>query len=355
MLSGCLLLLVVTLSRSRVLREEPRYVPRENDDATITDARIVGLHGAGKGEPSARNQAVASVSASGDVTTNMASVATVAGRSGDDINRPGGAPVPAEWSNWEQCSTTCGSGERIRNCISGDCKGPTTKSCTNNPPCPSDGEWGDWTACGVTCGQGTQSRECARMPKHGGKDCEGPKLQDCVEAPCQVDAVWGDWTECGVTCGKGMRSRECVQLPEHGGKPCEGPQVEECEQPICKECDTNAHCTDVNKSLCDRINQCVPCIEDINCIHIAEDMECTAGRCKSKEKEEVAEKVEQFKIEWFHIAGGAGVLILLAGIGIFCAYRSGRSTGVVTGRQAAAESSDSDEDPAIRGRGGKKI
>ena len=56
---------------------------------------------------------------------------------------------------------------------------------------PVDGgwsEWSDFSECSKTCGTGSQSRErtCTNpKPAHGGKDCQGEKLDmDTCRRPC---------------------------------------------------------------------------------------------------------------------------------------------------------------------------
>ena len=137
----------------------------------------------------------------------------------------------SEWSEWEPCSRSCGSGRRSRSrhCTQPDnsarvvevnCQGllHQVEFC-NTDPCPSkrplsdvskmnhqchplitchachcivDGEWGawnTWASCSKTCGNGTTSRQrvCdSPAPAHGGKECQGESTQtkDCFEQHC---------------------------------------------------------------------------------------------------------------------------------------------------------------------------
>ena len=92
------------------------------------------------------------------------------------------------WSQWSECSTTCGEGtqDRIRECNNpppqyggDDCPGePTdTRQCPGLPPCPVDckwNEWSTWSQCSLSCASGTQSRTRTFEPaEHGGRECEG--------------------------------------------------------------------------------------------------------------------------------------------------------------------------------------
>ncbi|KAL9971012.1 hypothetical protein ACROYT_G023488 [Oculina patagonica] len=166
-----------------------------------------------------------------------------------------------DWSEWSDCSTTCGNGEKYR-----------TRNCTNPPPafggmdcsfigmdrdvqgcqkrsCAIDGNWGawgNWSTCSATCGHGTvhRKRTCDNpAPANGGKPCagEGHETAECRMTPCPVNGRWSGWTSwspCSVTCGNGRqeRMRKCdTPVPEYGGKFCDGPAREfhNCEEDDC--------------------------------------------------------------------------------------------------------------------------
>ncbi|KAK7100724.1 hypothetical protein V1264_023622 [Littorina saxatilis] len=149
-----------------------------------------------------------------------------------------------DWSSWGLCTVTCGGGaqDRNRTCIEPmyggqECPGPAneTQAC-NTHNCPVDGyyhDWSDWKDCSVTCGGGSQlrSRIC-ESPKYGGADCVGAnnETQECNIHPCPIDGAWtkwSDWSPCNVTCGGGRRARtrECVE-PKYGGLPCYGDTIQ---------------------------------------------------------------------------------------------------------------------------------
>ncbi|XP_074627228.1 uncharacterized protein LOC141885237 isoform X4 [Acropora palmata] len=166
-----------------------------------------------------------------------------------------------EWSDWSDCSTSCGPGEKFR-----------TRNCTNPPPafggmdcsfigmdrdvqkcekrpCAVDGnwaDWGNWSACSATCGHGTvhRTRTCDNPePANGGRPCagEGHEIAECHMTPCPLNGDWSGWnawSPCSVTCGNGRqeRTRKCNDpVPEYGGKFCEGPAREfhNCEEDDC--------------------------------------------------------------------------------------------------------------------------
>ena len=48
-----------------------------------------------------------------------------------------------------------------------------------------DGGWTEWHECSATCGGGTQERTCTNPPKSGnGADCEGESTMPCGEDDC---------------------------------------------------------------------------------------------------------------------------------------------------------------------------
>ncbi|KAG5850585.1 hypothetical protein ANANG_G00084020 [Anguilla anguilla] len=165
----------------------------------------------------------------------------------------------SEWMEWGSCSVSCGLGaqKRLRQCnkplpANGGrhCAGPDseTRSCQGKP-CPVDGSWSEWTPweeCSRTCGQGnrTRVRTCSNPPaQHGGRPCEGKAVEAimCSVRPCPVAGNWGawlPWSPCSESCGKGMQTR--IRLcnnppPSFDGPPCEGAdtQTQVCQERHC--------------------------------------------------------------------------------------------------------------------------
>ncbi|KAI8496157.1 Thrombospondin type 1 repeat-containing protein [Branchiostoma belcheri] len=151
-----------------------------------------------------------------------------------------------EWGEWEQCTETCGSGvqSRLRNCrgtVHGgrECKGENIQlqPCSNGP-CPVDGswkEWSDWTECSATCGGGRQqrAREC-EPPQHGGAACRGNRLdtQSCNthDCPSKLKKARRDlWTRSltGCQCYWDNRRRDCACC-EDGGCQCTQDNPHQC-------------------------------------------------------------------------------------------------------------------------------
>uniref|UniRef100_A0A673N848 Thrombospondin-2-like n=1 Tax=Sinocyclocheilus rhinocerous TaxID=307959 RepID=A0A673N848_9TELE len=191
------------------------------------------------------------------------------------------------WSEWTQCTVTCGSGtqQRGRSCddTSNTCSGPSiqTRKCSLGK-CDrrvrQDGGWSlwsPWSSCSVTCGEGliTRIRHCnAPVPQRGGKDCEGDgrETQGCHMDPCPIDGGWGPWSPwamCSATCGGGLKSRvrECNSPePQHGGRKCLGDST---ENEVC------------NRQECP-IDGCLsnPCFSGVECI-TASDGSWECGPC----------------------------------------------------------------------------
>ncbi|XP_057304151.1 uncharacterized protein LOC130641387 isoform X2 [Hydractinia symbiolongicarpus] len=179
------------------------------------------------------------------------------------------------WTDWSQCSTTCGEGisERSRS-PTNPAAGHGGKNCTgeskqtqqcNGPCCPVAGnysEWEQWGSWSKTCNNATRvrRRSCSNpAPMCGGPPCVGAyeDVQAQFLGECLVDGGWCEWStwnSCSKTCGLGdtTRARVCECPPVNGGNPCQGPSEE------CKECNVSGCVVDGKYSLwtswtaCDR-------------------------------------------------------------------------------------------------------
>ncbi|XP_063154493.1 hemicentin-1 [Candoia aspera] len=165
----------------------------------------------------------------------------------------------SEWGSWEECSKTCGQGNktRTRSCSNPPaqhrgrpCEGNAVESIVCNiRPCPVNGAWSSWLSwgpCSKTCGKGTQNRIrlCNNPPpSFDGSHCDGPdvQMQVCNDRDCPVNgkwASWSSWSACTMSCGGGtqQRTRDCSDpAPENGGHKCEGNdlQVDFCNTDLC--------------------------------------------------------------------------------------------------------------------------
>ena len=154
----------------------------------------------------------------------------------------------SEWSNFSQCSVSCGNGSHTRR---RSCDNPTpqyggegcsllgaaneTRLCFIKV-CPADGNYSDWSifgACSKTCGGGQRrrNRTCDNpAPQGEGRNCSRLgkpfEFQPCNIQPCPVHGGYTPWSEfslCTKSCGGGTRARtrNCTNPPaEDGGQDC---------------------------------------------------------------------------------------------------------------------------------------
>ncbi|XFG08582.1 hypothetical protein AB1E19_012206 [Capra hircus] len=156
----------------------------------------------------------------------------------------------SEWSPWEECTRSCGRGNRTRTRTCNNpsaqhggrpCEGTAVETIMCNiRPCPVHGAWSTWQpwgTCSVSCGKGTQTRTrlCNNPPpSFAGSYCDGTEtqMQVCNERHCPIDGKWATWTSwsaCSVSCGGGarQRTRDCSDpAPQYGGNKCEGSDVQ---------------------------------------------------------------------------------------------------------------------------------
>lgn len=168
-----------------------------------------------------------------------------------------------DWSQWSQCSMTCGKGSQTR--LRGIRNGPAyggkdcdpklneTRTCAESLPCPIHCQWSLWEAwstCSRSCNGGTYTRQrVEQVPaSHGGRSCSGSADEDgvCNVQGCPVDCKWvpwSDWGSCSASCGGGtrMQTRVVEVAPEWGGLECETDassdpktqKTESCNEQLC--------------------------------------------------------------------------------------------------------------------------
>lgn len=121
-----------------------------------------------------------------------------------------------------------------------DCESGVPVDCIETP-------FTEWSDCSATCGTGHQSRNRAvsQQPAFGGKDCENPlmEIKECaasiacvaVDRDC-VYSNWKDWSSCDALTGQQKRIRHIQEAQAGFGAACEGTTIEVrgCER-SCKD------------------------------------------------------------------------------------------------------------------------
>ncbi|XP_078678214.1 A disintegrin and metalloproteinase with thrombospondin motifs 9-like isoform X2 [Branchiostoma floridae x Branchiostoma belcheri] len=179
-----------------------------------------------------------------------------------DVERCSGECLPTHWefTQWSECTRTCGGGSRFRDasCLDSsgnpvshdecDASNRIVDQICNDHACP---QWvvNDWTGCSVTCGDGVRHRQAFC---HNGvqevdvSDCEVDSRPE-MKQPCNLGECptwhYGNWGQCTVTCGRGYRLRAVV---------CRTPKGEELED---SECDAAARHVDIEDC------EFAPCLE----------------------------------------------------------------------------------------------
>jgi len=191
------------------------------------------------------------------------------------------------WSDWGECSPTCGQGYKVRDRHIERPAQRGGKGCTDklrqvagckNADCPGvhDCKWDAWVDWGHfpdhstftckypgnnTCGVGyvLRKRELRTFPEgpsaalcKPGSILEAENLAEFAKRHCKVDhcckdgvwGVWSDWSSCSASCGGGTmsRSRDEKVKTSSCGNPPQGRAMEYggCNQQV--SCDTDQDC-----------------------------------------------------------------------------------------------------------------
>uniref|UniRef100_A0A158R565 Peptidase M12B domain-containing protein n=1 Tax=Syphacia muris TaxID=451379 RepID=A0A158R565_9BILA len=158
-----------------------------------------------------------------------------------------------EWEPWQSCSASCGTGVRfrLRTCAEGhDCSGKGSfieAGACNEQPCDKATwlPWSDWSECSVTCGKGQQTRH-RKCQAPFVFFCDGPSFEEteCIKPPCQSEnsfalanvelydkfpkwSDWSDWSQCSCFTMNQFRRRYCEIIDPSIQGFCTGSVIEQ--------------------------------------------------------------------------------------------------------------------------------
>lgn len=166
--------------------------------------------------------------------------------------------IVSPWSPWSSCGV-CGNEQqsRTRTIIKFGAPGRKqpplrqVRPCSNKQ-CPTEcvvSDWSDWSECTATCGGGVQHRTrfILKYPQNTDKQC--PPLvetRECNTQGCAVNCQlgpWSEWSPCSAKCEGGTRTRtRAVTVPAaNGGAACGAlSEVEPCNTQVCdRDCDVS--------------------------------------------------------------------------------------------------------------------
>eukprot|EP01128_Nolandella_sp_AFSM9_P010412 TRINITY_DN718_c0_g2_i1.p1 TRINITY_DN718_c0_g2~~TRINITY_DN718_c0_g2_i1.p1 ORF type:complete len:747 (+),score=118.28 TRINITY_DN718_c0_g2_i1:275-2242(+) len=132
--------------------------------------------------------------------------------------------VVSEWSDYGDCTKTCGTGEKTRTRTiivdpvagGGSCPSLTQTAQCNTHVCDRNCEvsgFGPFSECSVPCGDGYKTRNQTIVVEPAGNGALCPALVEslsCNLKDCDKNCVmseWAEWSACSVSCGNGSRYR----------------------------------------------------------------------------------------------------------------------------------------------------
>ncbi|XP_011300442.1 spondin-1 isoform X2 [Fopius arisanus] len=146
----------------------------------------------------------------------------------------------------------------------------------NTPECELT-DWTDWSECTTTCGDGIKTRSRNFANKRARKRCraasndlELEQTIDCQNQPCSENGTsgkvrkcpgeyhpWSLWTPCSATCGRGIKQRSRLRIGDSSSEPLE------CTQQSVG-CDAKITRCDITKEDAEEICNEPPPIGDCN-------------------------------------------------------------------------------------------
>ncbi|XP_023024840.1 extracellular matrix protein f-spondin [Leptinotarsa decemlineata] len=208
-----------------------------------------------------------------------------------------------EYTDWSECSVTCGKGLRMRTreykmaekakrnncnrqlvskemCVAAvaecevdehdsqeiDALGDNTGVCATT-------DWSGWSTCSETCGAGTRMRTRKFVDRKGRKKCPHISIMEkekCMNRECRADELelpdplcpttqWSDWSPCSASCGKGIKLRTRLLLVDPSLQQQCSSRVEMIQQLPCEDVPTCFMDMNVAKVVCMQDSDPGPC------------------------------------------------------------------------------------------------
>ncbi|KAK7817013.1 hypothetical protein U0070_014356 [Myodes glareolus] len=153
-----------------------------------------------------------------------------------------------QYSEWSQCSRSCGGGEKTREsyCVDGFGHRLGDRQChvlprvmlgnCNEFPCPS---WvtSEWSECPATCGKGMQQRQVwcqlSEDPLSDGYCNASTKPESLRLCELRACTSWhvGPWSPCTASCGHGYQMRAVKCVSELFGTMLDDSECQEASRP----------------------------------------------------------------------------------------------------------------------------